>query len=280
MMSRFRIKAHLPFPFLCDLVSHPRLLDAVEDLIGPNILCWGSSFFQKEPGDKSFVSWHQDSTYYGLEPPITLTAWIAITEASIASGCMRFLPGSQGKGVYSHDELVEKDNLLSRGQTVKAVDESRAVLRAFGRQLVNVYHGRIMFRQVITLQPRDNDTTLLLFHFLNKRLAGDLGQVNYFATWLLRLSQQEQDSDWQSSSYKFHFVNFSLMTGGHLPNRRAAASSKPGRRPLGDPAVGMSRLVQAAAMARKDSRLGRPLQKCGWRGAAKSERSRRPSPSP
>ena len=62
MMSRFRIKAHLPFPFLCDLVSHPKLLDAVEDLIGPNILCWGSSFFQKEPEDKSFVSWHQDST--------------------------------------------------------------------------------------------------------------------------------------------------------------------------------------------------------------------------
>jgi chlorinating enzyme len=127
MMSRFRIKAHLPFPFLCDLVSHPKLLDAVEDLIGPNILCWGSSFFQKEPGDKTFVSWHQDSTYYGLEPPNTLTAWIAITEASIASGCMRFLPGSQAKGVYSHDELIEKNNLLSRGQTVKGVDESRAV---------------------------------------------------------------------------------------------------------------------------------------------------------
>jgi len=103
MMSRFRIKAHLPFPFLCDLVSHPKLLDAVEDLIGPNILCWGSSFFQKEPGDKTFVSWHQDSTYYGLEPPHTITAWIAITEASIASGCMRFLPGSQDNGVYSHD---------------------------------------------------------------------------------------------------------------------------------------------------------------------------------
>ena len=60
MMSRFRIKAHLPFPFLCDLVSHPKLLDAVEDLIGPNVLCWGSSFFQKEPEDKTFVSWHQD----------------------------------------------------------------------------------------------------------------------------------------------------------------------------------------------------------------------------
>jgi len=127
MMSRFRIKAHLPFPFLCDLVSHPKLLDTVEDLIGPNVLCWGSSFFQKEPEDKTFVSWHQDSTYYGLKPPNTLTAWIATSEASIAAGCMRFLPGSHNKGIYSHDELKAKDNLLSRGQTVKGIDESKAV---------------------------------------------------------------------------------------------------------------------------------------------------------
>src|SRR6266446_2664441 len=109
MMSRFRIKAHLPFPFLCDLVSHPKLLDAVEDLIGPNILCWGSSFFQKEPGDKTFVSWHQDSTYYGLEPPNTLTAWIAITEASIASGCMRLLRGKDTHGYWLPEKRPKAD---------------------------------------------------------------------------------------------------------------------------------------------------------------------------
>lgn len=127
IQKRCQIKAHLPFPFLTDLVSHPRLLDAVEDLIGPNILCWGSSFFQKEADDKTFVSWHQDSTYYGLEPPDTCTAWIAISEASIASGCMRFLPASHNKGLYSHDELKTAQNLLSRGQTVQGIDESKAV---------------------------------------------------------------------------------------------------------------------------------------------------------
>ena len=128
MMSRFRIKAHLPFPFLCDLVSHPKLLDAVEDLIGPNILCWGSSFFQKEPETKLSSHGTRTRLTTGYANPNTLTAWIAITEASIASGCMRFLPGISGrKGVYSHDELIEKNNLLSRGQTVKGVDESRAV---------------------------------------------------------------------------------------------------------------------------------------------------------
>lgn len=127
IQKRCQIKAHLPFPFLTELVSHPLLLDAVEDLIGPDILCWGSSFFQKEASDKTFVSWHQDSTYYGIDPPDTCTAWIAISEASIASGCMRFIPGSHNKGIYSHDELKTSDNLLSRGQTVKGIDESKAV---------------------------------------------------------------------------------------------------------------------------------------------------------
>lgn len=152
MMSRFRIKAHLPFPFLCDLVSHPKLLDAVEDLIGPNILCWGSSFFQKEADDKTFVSWHQDSTYYGLEPPNTCTAWIAISEASIAAGCMRFLPGTHNKGLYSHEELKEKSNLLSRGQTVKGLDESKAVH-------VPLKAGQFSFHKEDTLHASHPNTT-------------------------------------------------------------------------------------------------------------------------
>ena len=67
IQSRCKMKAHIPFLFLCELISHPKLLDAVEDIIGPNIMCWGSSFFQKEARDPGFVSWHQDSTYYGLD---------------------------------------------------------------------------------------------------------------------------------------------------------------------------------------------------------------------
>ena len=118
IQKRCKIKAHLPFPFLCDLISHPRLLDAVEDIIGENILCWGSSFFQKEAHDPGFVSWHQDSTYYGLEPPDTLTAWIAISDSSLESGCIKFIPGSHDQGVYPHAEHRANDNLLSRGQTI------------------------------------------------------------------------------------------------------------------------------------------------------------------
>lgn len=127
IQSRCKIKAHLPFQFLVEVISHPRLLDAVEDIIGPDILCWGSSFFQKEAHDPGFVSWHQDSTYYGLEPPDTLTAWLAISDSNHESGCMEFIPGTHNQGIYRHEELKAADNLLSRGQTILGVDEAKAV---------------------------------------------------------------------------------------------------------------------------------------------------------
>jgi non-haem Fe2+, alpha-ketoglutarate-dependent halogenase len=127
VQARFRIKAHLPFPWLNDLIRHPRLLDAVEDVLGPNLLCWGSSFFTKDAHDPRFVSWHQDGTYYGLEPQDTLTVWVAFTKSKVMSGCMRAIPQSHHKGPFVHQETYAKDNLLSRGQTIEDVDESTAV---------------------------------------------------------------------------------------------------------------------------------------------------------
>ena len=126
IQQRCKIKAHLPFTFLCDVISHPKLVDAVEDIIGPDILCWGSSFFQKEAHDPGFVSWHQDSTYYGLEPPDTLTAWLAISDSNLESGCMDFIPGTHNQGTFDHEEFKSKENLLSRGQTIVGVDEAKS----------------------------------------------------------------------------------------------------------------------------------------------------------
>src|ERR1700722_3855794 len=89
-----RNKPHLLFTWLDELVRHPGVLDAVEQMIGPNILVWGSSFFIKEPRNPSFVSWHQDSTYWGLEPPDIVTAWVALSESTHENGAMRVIPGS------------------------------------------------------------------------------------------------------------------------------------------------------------------------------------------
>lgn len=118
-------KAHMPFKWLTDLVRHPRILDAVEDLLGPNLLCWGSSFFQKNARDPRYISWHQDSYYYGLEPSNTCTAWVAISTSNIASGCVKVIPGSHLTQLEFVNE-PDPNNLLSRGQTIKNVDIAKA----------------------------------------------------------------------------------------------------------------------------------------------------------
>ena len=81
-----RLKAHLLHPPLYDLLFQPRILDAVESILGPNLLVWGSGFFYKKPRDGGFVSWHQDSTYWGLERFDIVTAWVAITPSRRENG--------------------------------------------------------------------------------------------------------------------------------------------------------------------------------------------------
>ncbi|MGE0798150.1 MAG: phytanoyl-CoA dioxygenase family protein [Lautropia sp.] len=113
-------KPHLLMPWLDELIRTPRILDAVEDLIGPNILCWTSSFFAKNARDPGFISWHQDATYWGLSTSDVLTAWVALTDSSIDNGCMQVVPGSH-KAQIEHRDTFRPDNMLSRGQEI-AVD--------------------------------------------------------------------------------------------------------------------------------------------------------------
>ena len=108
--KKFRIKAHLPFPWLCDIVRNPALLDAVEDIIGPNILCWGTAFFTKKANDPRFVSWHTDSFYYGFKPAETLTAWLGFNDSTIESGCVRYIPGTHKGPPAVHEIKMHKDN--------------------------------------------------------------------------------------------------------------------------------------------------------------------------
>jgi hypothetical protein len=127
LQKRFRVKAHLPFPWLCDVIRNPNLLDAVEDIIGPNILCWGSSFFSKNAHDPRYISWHTDSFYYGLRPPETLSAWIAFNDSTVESGCVQYIPGTHKGPPAVHEFKPHPDNLAGNGQTVVGVDESKAI---------------------------------------------------------------------------------------------------------------------------------------------------------
>lgn len=122
----YRIKPHLLFTWLAELVRNPSVLDAVEDVIGPDILCWNSSFFTKEAESPGYVSWHQDATYWGLSEPDVVTAWVAFTESTPRNGNMRVIPGSH-RSQAAHVDTFHPDNLLSRGQEIAVdVDEDEA----------------------------------------------------------------------------------------------------------------------------------------------------------
>ena len=121
-------KLYLLQTWAAGLVSHPIILDAVEDVLGPDIMAWGLSLFIKDAGNPAFVSWHQDSTYWGLSKPDVVTAWIALTPATKLSGCMKMMPGTHKWDQVPHKDTLAPENMLTRGQEVAVdVDENDAV---------------------------------------------------------------------------------------------------------------------------------------------------------
>jgi hypothetical protein len=121
-----RSRAYLPFTWVDDIMRNPRLVDMVEDLIGPDILCWNAIFWIKEPGAGSFVGWHQDVTYWGLNNRELVSVWVALSEADERAGCMSVLPGSH-RQTLSHDETYDEDNLLTRGQHIRDINADDTV---------------------------------------------------------------------------------------------------------------------------------------------------------
>ena len=119
-------KSYLLFDWADQLVHHPKILDAVEDLIGPDILVYHSTLFLKEARTPAFVRWHQDSTYFYLEPHDHVTAWVALSGASVKAGCMRALPGSHRWGAFEHDDKPEPLNMIRRGQGISGRFDSES----------------------------------------------------------------------------------------------------------------------------------------------------------
>ena len=155
-----RHKSHLLFTWLNDLIRHPRILDAVEDVIGPDILCWSSSFFIKNARDPGFVSWHQDSTYWGLEPPDIITAWVALSDSTLANGAMRVIPGTHQMDQVPHRDTFAADNLLSRGQEIMVkVDDRQAVALELRAGEMSLHHVRLIHGS----DPNPSDTRRIGF---------------------------------------------------------------------------------------------------------------------
>src|SRR5882724_104071 len=148
-------KPHLLFTWVDEIVHHPVILDAVEDVIGPDIRLFHLSLWPKNAGDPAYVSWHQDATYFGLEPPLQVTAWVALTDASIEAGCMEVIPGSHKLGQLHHAEHSEAThNLLSRGQTITAeFDTSRTEFMPVRAGQFSLHHTHLVHNSRPNLQP-------------------------------------------------------------------------------------------------------------------------------
>ena len=145
LQGNWRHKTHLLFTWADALVHHPAILDAVEDAIGPDILCWTTNFFIKEANSPGFVSWHQDSTYWGLDPDDVITAWVAFTEVTPENGYMQVIPGSHKVDQLPHVDTFHKDNLLSRGQEISVeVDKAKAVGLALHAGEMSLHHIKLV----------------------------------------------------------------------------------------------------------------------------------------
>lgn len=134
---------NLALPFVDEIIRRPEITDVIAEILGPDLLVLDAPFFIKDANTKSFVSWHQDLHYWGLETEEEVTAWIALSPATKESGCMRFVAGSQDRQV-DHSDTFAEDNLLTRGQEVAVkVDERDATEAELMPGQMSIHHGRV-----------------------------------------------------------------------------------------------------------------------------------------
>jgi ectoine hydroxylase-related dioxygenase (phytanoyl-CoA dioxygenase family) len=139
-----RSKPHLLLPFLWDVVLDPRILDPVESLLGPDLLCIGSSVIDKPPGSDGYVAWHQDATFWGLSEAEGATAWLALSPATRESGCMEVLPGTHARQL-AHLDTGDALNMLGAREAVKAtVDRAAARPLALRPGQMSLHHPLVL----------------------------------------------------------------------------------------------------------------------------------------
>ena len=139
-----RYNAHLISPLLDEVTHNPNILDAVQSLIGKNILVCGTTLFIKNPNEKGFVSYHQDAKYIGLEPYNWVTAWVAITDSNEHNGCMRMWSGSHKNNLKKHEQMFNKGNLLTRGQTVNNVPKEKTTPLVLEAGQMSLHHPMVV----------------------------------------------------------------------------------------------------------------------------------------
>ena len=139
-----RNNVHYISPVFDQICHNYKILDAVESIIGKDILVGGTTLFIKEPDNKGVVSWHQDAKYIGVEPHNWVTAWLAITDANEENGCMRMWTGTHKEKIREHKDTFYESNLLTRGQTVQNVPLEDTVPNELKAGQLSLHHPMIV----------------------------------------------------------------------------------------------------------------------------------------
>jgi len=174
-----RVNAHIVLPFIFAAAQSPKLLEAVSCIMGPNLLLWGAEIFVKPAKSRKMVSWHQDLTYWGLgETENELTAWIALSDVTVESGCMRFLPGSHKRRIQPHRDTFDENNLLSRGQEVAVeVNEEQAVNVILKPGQVSLHHGKMFHAS--GPNTANNDRIGLVLRYITPEVKQQVAKRDY-----------------------------------------------------------------------------------------------------
>ena len=185
-----RNNLHLSFAFLDKLAHNKIIVDAIEDLIGPNISLWASVMFIKEPSSKHYVSWHQDATYMGLDSMNFPTPWIALSPSNKETGCMTMISGSHKLKIQEHEDTFAENNILTRGQVIQNVDESRAVDLILEPGEMSIHHGAVIHGS----QPNKGSQRRIGFS-LQSYMPNDVSQVVGRNIWTYVRGKKREDKD-------------------------------------------------------------------------------------
>ena len=167
---------HLISPVFDKVCHNLKILDAVESIIGKNILICGTTLFVKNPNEEGFVSFHQDAKYIGLEPYNWVTAWVAITDANEKNGCMKMWAGSHKKDLKYHNQKFDENNLLTRGQTVENVpiSETKPVVLKAGQ--MSLHHPKIIHGSEIN-KSKDRRIGFVIQSYIGTNVDQVLGKM-------------------------------------------------------------------------------------------------------
>ena len=185
-----RNNLHLSFAFLDALAHNEIIVDAMEDLIGPNISLWASVMFIKEPSSKHYVSWHQDATYMGLDSLNFPTPWVALSPSNKETGCMTMIAGSHKTKIQEHEDTFAENNILTRGQVIQNVDESKAVDLILEPGEMSIHHGAVIHGS----QPNNSNHRRIGFS-LQSYMPPNIKQIVGRNIWTHVRGKKREDED-------------------------------------------------------------------------------------